>query len=106
MEGDAPGERKKELILIALMRIMYPQVLIPASLDVDGLAGLIPRINAGANVVTSIIPPGEGLQGVASSDLQETGAGRTVDEVKPLLTELGLSIAGVNEYRAYLNELK
>jgi methylornithine synthase len=106
MEGSVPGERKRELILIALMRIMYPHVLIPASLDVDGLAGLIPRINAGANVVASIIQPGEGLQGVASSDLQETGAGRTVDEVKPLLAELGLSIAGVDEYRAYLNELK
>lgn len=49
------------------MRLLFPDKLIPASLDVDGISGLELRLMAGANVVTSIIPPNEGLAGVAQS---------------------------------------
>ena len=44
-----------ELRTIATFRICFPDRLIPASLDVDGLQGLRARLDAGANVVTSVI---------------------------------------------------
>ena len=61
MEGCSTPDRMLELKIIALMRILYPKALIPASLDVDGIDGLEDRINAGANLITSIIPPKSGL---------------------------------------------
>jgi len=65
----APAGRLGELVAIATMRLAMPDRLIPASLDVDGIAGLEPRIAAGANVVTSIVPPDTGLAGVSQSEL-------------------------------------
>lgn len=61
MEGCSTPDRMLELKIIALMRILYPEALIPASLDVDGIDGLENRINAGANLITSIIPPRSGF---------------------------------------------
>ena len=52
-----PSDNLKERIIIAVMRILFPDRLIPASLDVDGLDGLKARLDAGANVITSIVPP-------------------------------------------------
>ena len=46
-----------ETNLIAVMRLLFPHACIPASLDVEGIQGLKDRLNAGANIVTSIIPP-------------------------------------------------
>ncbi|MDR3225587.1 MAG: methylornithine synthase PylB [Clostridiales Family XIII bacterium] len=102
MENNAKGDRTTELVFIALLRILYPHALIPASLDVDGMAGLAPRIGAGANVVTSIIPPRSGYQGVAQSDLDIDEGARTVTEATAMLKELGLRSATREEYRAYL----
>ena len=48
---------RAELLTIAVMRLAMPDRLIPASLDVDGIRGLERRLQAGANVVTSIVPP-------------------------------------------------
>jgi methylornithine synthase len=106
MEGRTKGDRNTELVFIALLRILYPHALIPATLDVDGMAGLAPRIRAGANVVTSIVPPHAGYQGVAQSELDiDTGA-RTVSEATAMLQELGLRTATMDEYSAYLVERK
>ena len=63
------------------MRLAMPDRLIPASLDVDGIAGLEPRIAAGANVVTSIVPPDIGLAGVSQSELDIDDGLRTAPEV-------------------------
>lgn len=60
--------RDTELRAISLIRLANPDYLIPASLDIDGLKGLKSRIEAGANLVTSIVPHGFGLCGVASQD--------------------------------------
>ena len=61
--GDTLEERRAhELLAIAAMRLVMEDRLIPASLDVDGLEGLAMRLKAGANVVTSIVPSGCGLQ--------------------------------------------
>lgn len=91
-------DRTLELKIIALMRILYPHVLIPASLDVDGIKGLHDRLNAGANVVTSIIPPRSGLQGVAQSSMDVDEGGRTVEEATRIIRDMGLETATLGEY--------
>lgn len=95
-----------ELKIIALLRLLYPDVLIPASLDVEGLEGLDSRINAGSNVVTSIIPPRTGLAGVAQSTLDVDEGGRTVAEVLPRLEKLGCRPAALTEYREWLQSAR
>lgn len=105
MENVKTPDRSIEMKIIALMRILYPYALIPASLDVDGIKGLKERIDAGANVVTSIIPPRSGLMGVAQSTMDVDEGGRTVDEVRHILGSMGLSIASTAEYKEYLRVL-
>jgi len=105
MEHVKTPHRSIEMKIIALMRILYPYALIPASLDVDGIKGLEERINAGANVVTSIIPPRSGLMGVAQSSMDVDEGGRTVEEVKHILGSLGLHVASTDEYKEYLKVL-
>jgi methylornithine synthase len=93
----------KELKTIAIMRLMYPNALIPASLDVEGISGLKDRITAGANLVTSVIPPKKGLSGVAKSHLDVDIGGRTVAEVEKVLGAMGLRVATSNEYKEYIS---
>jgi methylornithine synthase len=88
-----------ELLTIAAMRLAMPDRFIPASLDVDGIAGLERRLLAGANVVTSIVPPTVGLAGVSQAELDIDEGYRTVHGVLPHLARLGLRPAGVDEYR-------
>jgi methylornithine synthase len=97
-----PAGDEAELLTMATMRLAMPQALIPASLDVDGIRGLERRLNAGANVVTSIVPPTAGLAGVSQSELDIEEGHRTVAGVLPHLTRLGLRPATVVEYRAWL----
>lgn len=106
MEDIKLPDRNIELKIIALMRIMYPWALIPASLDVDGIEGLEARINAGANVVTSIIPPHKGFAGVAQNSKDVDDGGRTVAEVTGILADMGLDTASAEEYKEYLKVLK
>ena len=90
MEKVHPPDPLKELLIIALFRLVFPAKCIPATLDVEGLGGLKRRLQAGANVVTSIVPPGQGLAGVARSYLDIDDARRTVSSVLPVLAECGL----------------
>lgn len=92
--------------IIAVMRLMYPEVLIPASLDIDGIKGLEDRLNAGANVITSIIPPKTGLAGVAQNSMDVDDGGRTVEEAGRILAKMGLEAATAQAYREYLAVLK
>ncbi|MCL2699705.1 MAG: methylornithine synthase PylB [Defluviitaleaceae bacterium] len=105
MEDMTPPDPMRELKIIAAMRLAYPGALIPASLDVDGIDGLKHRLNAGANVVTSIIPPMTGLMGVAQSSKDVDGGGRTVAQVTPILETLGLRAASVEEYKEFCRKL-
>jgi len=91
-----------ELITIAVMRLTFPDRMIPASLDVVGLAGLEKRLEAGANVVTSLVPPGKGLSGVAESSLDIEEGNRTVESVTAILEANGLRKGSGSEYRAWL----
>jgi methylornithine synthase len=96
----------REIIAIALMRIAFPGLLIPASLDVDGLAGLRKRLDAGANVVTSLVPPGRGLVGVAQRSLDIEDGRRSVKGIARTLFTCGLQPASTDQYRNWIDERK
>lgn len=96
--------RLHELLIIAVMRLIFPDRLIPASLDVDGIRGLKERLDAGANVVTSIIPPESGLAGVSNNSLDIADGNRTVKRVTQVLEEIGLSPATSVEYQSWVKK--
>lgn len=102
LAGVRPAGDADELLTIAAMRLAMPGRLIPASLDVDGIRGLERRLQAGANVVTSIVPPTVGLAGVSQSELDIDEGFRTVAGVLPHLERLGLRATSPDEYRDWL----
>jgi len=102
LEHFPSGTRLRELLVIAVMRLVFPDRLIPASLDVDGLNGLAERLNAGANVVTSIIPPQSGLAGVSNHSLDIKDGNRTVSKVRSILNHCGLVQASRYEYEEWI----
>lgn len=95
-----------EMKIIALMRITQPAKLIPASYDIDGIRGLQLRLMAGANVVTSLIPPKSGLSGVAQSKLDIECGLRTVKGVRPYVEQIGLKFASRKRYIEWVEEKK
>ena len=102
MAKQRPPDQLRETLITAVMRLAFPDRLIPASLDVEGIAGLKSRLNSGANVVTSIVPPGEGLVGVAQHSLNIEEGGRTTASVENVLKRLGLEPATREEYRNWI----
>jgi methylornithine synthase len=90
--------RLRELMTIAVLRLLFPDRLIPASLDVDGLDLLQERLEAGANVITSLIPPRLGLSGVSQPSLGIDEGSRTVLAVEPLLDKIGIEAATNKDY--------
>jgi len=104
LEKFSNSSHLRELKIIALMRLLFPDRLIPASLDVDGLAGLKLRLDAGANVVTSIIPPHKGFQGVSQSTLDVDEGGRSIDAILPVLEGCGLHPAPVENYKQWVTQ--
>ncbi len=93
----------QEVKIIAILRLLFPDRLIPASLDICGLGGLRERLHAGANVITSLVPPGGGFAGVAQSRLDIDDARRTVASVAPVIRECGLIPAAGAEYRQWVH---
>jgi methylornithine synthase len=98
----SPPDTRLELNCIAVLRLFFPDKLIPASLDIDGLAGLEKRIEAGANVVTSLIVPGNGFAGVANMNLDIEQARRTPQAIQPIIEKCGLKAASKDEYLHWL----
>lgn len=98
--------RMIEYLGIAVLRLLMPDRLIPATLDVEGIRGLKMRLEAGANVVTSIIPPRDHLAGVAQSSLDVEEGLRTVSEVERILKGVGLEPANAEEYASWVNARK
>lgn len=96
-------DSRRELMTIALLRLVFPERLIPATLDVEGLAGLKKRLHAGANVITSLVPPGKGLAGVAQSTLDIEEGKRTVAGLEEVLYNCGLRAATLLEYRNWID---
>ena len=76
----------REMMVIAVLRLAFPDRLIPATLD------------AGANVVTSLVPPGFGLAGVAQNSLDIADARRTTARIVPELDKLGMQSASIEDY--------
>jgi methylornithine synthase len=94
----------RELLTIAVMRLVFPDRLIPASLDVGGIGGLEERLLAGANVITSLIPPHIGLVGVSQSFLDVDEGYRSVEGVIPVLEKMGLRTATAGEYAEWVDQ--
>jgi methylornithine synthase len=93
----------REMLIIAVLRLAFADRLIPATLDVAGLAGLHCRLEAGANVVTSLVPPGFGLAGVAQNSLDIADARRTTGKIILELEKLDLQSASMEEYLDWIN---
>jgi methylornithine synthase len=103
MSGRSRPDAHREILLIAVMRLVFPDLLIPASLDVDGVEGLRRRLDAGANIITSIVPPGSGLAGVASPSMGIEDGSRTVKVVSETLAASGLKAATHKEYERWMD---
>jgi methylornithine synthase len=91
-----------ELKILAILRLMFPESLIPASLDLEGIDGMVPRLNAGANIVTSILPPNSLLEGVANYDRGFEERDRDIKSVIKRLKNLGMRPARQAEFEAVL----
>lgn len=102
LSGRTSKGNLQELITIAVMRLILPDRLIPASLDVDGLDGLKARLDAGANVVTSIVPPEKGLAGVAHKSLDIDDARRSMDHILPIIESCKLKPATREQYTTWI----
>ncbi len=102
MQSLKASDALQELIILAILRLVFPDRLVPASLDVAGLAGLQRRLAAGANVVTSLVPPGFGLAGVAQSSLDIAEARRTSARIRLELAKLGMRAATADSYLAWI----
>ena len=99
MEQSGTVDSVNELLCLATMRLLRHDVLIPATLDVEGVAGMRTRLDAGANVVTSIIPPASHLAGVAQSEMDIEDGYRCADYVISLLKEMGREPATAADLR-------
>lgn len=95
-----------EPVIIAILRLLFPDRLIPASLDVEGLNGLKERLMAGANTVTSLVPAGLGLSGVAHSSLDIESGNRSVERVLEIASACGLERGSQAEYSAWIEQRK
>lgn len=102
MEDHPPPAALRELVIIAVLRLLFPERLIPASLDVSGLAGLRGKLDAGANVVTSIVTPASEMVGVAQWTLDIHEGHRTVKAVMPVLKASGLTAARPGDYVSWM----
>ncbi|MDR1109455.1 MAG: methylornithine synthase PylB [Deltaproteobacteria bacterium] len=101
-ERQSANRTWQEFLMLACLRLSHPHSLIPASLDVDGLDGLMPRLAAGANVVTSLVPPEKGLVGVASMKLDIDNRNRDPQTVIGLLSGQGYVPGTHQDYRSLI----
>ena len=97
-----------ELKIISVLRFVFPDRLIPASLDVAGIDGMVDRLNAGANVVTSIISADSKLEGVVNFDreLSLNERQRDAKSVIDRLKTMGLQSGRQEDFEKYLNREK
>jgi len=106
MEKDPHMESLDELKAIAVMRLLKHDVMIPCSLDVEGIAGLKTRIDAGASVITSIVPPNKHFAGVANPEMDIDNGNRSVEHVFELLDETGHHHASSADFRKLIADRK
>ena len=85
-----------------MVRLLFPKRLIPASLDLEGIDGMVQRLNAGANIVTSILPPDSRLEGVANYDRNLKERDRDIKSVIQKLESIGMEPARQADFEAIL----
>jgi methylornithine synthase len=102
LEKKAQESNLSELKIISVLRLMFPDRLIPASLDVEGIEGMVYRLNAGANVVTSIIPSDSSLEGVANYDRKHEERKRDPKSVVEKLRAMGMEPAAQSDFNRIL----
>nr|WP_135611234.1 methylornithine synthase PylB [Methanococcoides sp. AM1] len=102
LEGKEIKDSSSELKIISILRLLYPDKLIPASLDLEGIDGMVHRLNAGANVVTSIISSNSSLEGVVNYDREHAERDRDVKSVIARLKTMGMEPAEQSEFEKLL----
>ncbi|SES78166.1 pyrrolysine biosynthesis protein PylB [Methanococcoides vulcani] len=102
LEGKEVRDSSSELKIISILRLLYPDKLIPASLDLEGIDGMVHRLNAGANVVTSIISSNSSLEGVVNYDREHAERDRDVKSVIARLKTMGMEPAEQSEFEKLL----
>jgi methylornithine synthase len=93
-----------ELKIISVLRLMFPDRLIPASLDLEGIDGMVDRLNAGANVVTSIISADSSLEGVVNYDRELEERDRDSKSVIKRLRKMGMEPASQAEFNRIIEK--
>jgi methylornithine synthase len=102
LESFTEKSNLSELKIIAVLRLMFPKCLIPASLDLEGIEGMVHRLNAGANIVTSILPSDSKLEGVANYDRDLEERDRDIKSVLRKLESIGMEPAHQREFETVL----
>ncbi len=111
-QGGTPLEKMKqessfsEIKIISILRLMFPDKLIPASLDLEGIDGMVHRLNAGANVVTSIIPWDSSLEGVVNYDRNLKERDRDPKSVIRRLRSIGMEPASQEDFNRIISMSK
>ncbi|MBN2110543.1 MAG: methylornithine synthase PylB [Methanosarcinaceae archaeon] len=103
-EGMTRGSSLSELKIISVLRLMFPNKLIPASLDLEGIDGMVHRLNAGANVVTSIISSDSSLEGVVNYDRELEKRDRDSKSVIKRLRTMGMEPASQAEFNRIIEK--
>ena len=101
-----PMDSEMELKSIAVMRLLFPDRFIPATLDVEGVQGMKSRLDAGASTITSIIVPHKHFAGVAQPEKDIESGVRSVQHVYDLVEDMGKKIATQNEFRHAIEPLE
>lgn len=104
LEGKGVEGSEAELKMISILRLMYPNLLIPASLDLEGIDGMVHRLNSGANVVTSIISSNSALEGVVNYDREHAERDRDVKSVIARLKSMGMEPARQSDFEKLLGQ--
>ncbi len=97
-ENKGQNTNKMELKIISILRLLFPDRLIPASLDLEGIHGMVSRLDAGANVVTSILPNNSKLEGVVNYDRDFEVRERSAKNVISKLEHIGLRPAPQSDF--------
>ncbi|WP_406660352.1 methylornithine synthase PylB [Methanolobus sp. ZRKC3] len=106
LENTISQSSVSELKIISILRLMFPDRLIPASLDLEGIDGMVLRLNAGANVVTSIIPAESTLEGVVNYDRKHEERDRDPKSVIKRLGEMGMEPAEQADFNRIIEGLQ
>ncbi len=106
MQDSGTVDTVNELLCLSAMRLLRQDAVIPAPLDVEGIAGMETRLNAGASTVTSIIPASSHLAGVAQSSMDIEEGHRCADYVIARLKAMGREPATAADLRREFDRRK